>query len=88
MMNEPQKRCFEWLCNICAARGVLPTSCVLEPGSLQQSDVPVFGGDSKCVWKGKFNDTSVAIKTVPSSDRQLEEFDQVRWLSTALDDNS
>ena len=88
MMNEPRKRCFEWLCEICAARGVIPTSCVLSPGSLLQSELPGSSGGFKGVWKGKLNETSVAMKRLRVGFGQLGNSEQVRWLSIALDDNS
>ena len=83
-MDELRKRCFESLCNLCATRGVLPTSCTLNPSDLQHSqDVDYTEWFGK-VWKGKFSETTVAIKKLQVSIVGSEQLKKVRRLSLSM----
>jgi len=62
VMNGLRKRCFKSLCRICATRGVLPGQYVLDAGDLQRPEVAECGGGFGEVWKGRHNETVVAIK--------------------------
>ena len=61
-MNGLRKKCFRSLCRICAARAVLPKIYTLNVDDLRRSEVPDYSGGFGEVWKGRLNETLVAIK--------------------------
>ena len=78
VMNGLRKRCFKSLCRICATRGVLPRPYTLTVGDLQRPEVPDYGGGFGEVWKGRYNETIVAIKKLKGvTATQLDERKEV-----------
>lgn len=78
MMNGLRKKCFRFLCRVCATRGVLPTPYTLKPDDLRRSEVPDYNGGFGVVWRGRYNETTVAIKKLWVNAPQLEKIKQVR----------
>ena len=77
VMNGLRKKCFKFLCRICAARGVLPKLYTLKVDDLQRSEVPDYRGGFGEVWRGRYNETTVAVKklrgvTAPQLERKKE----------------
>lgn len=87
VVNGLRKRCFRFLCKICAIRGVLPTHCALKPDDLQRSEVPDYGGGFGEVWRGKYNETTVAIKKLRVSTPRMEKIKEVRRFIGVAHDN-
>ena len=77
-MNGLRKRCFKSLCRICATRGVLPTQYTLKPNNLRRSEVPDYSGGFGVVWRGRYNESTVAIKKLLLNTTQLGKIKEVR----------
>ena len=76
-MNGLRKRCLKSLCRICAIRGVLPTPYTLKLNDLQRSEVPDYSGGFGVVWRGRYNETTVAIKKLLLNAAQLDKIKEV-----------
>jgi len=87
VMDGLRKRCFKSLCKICATRGVLPTPYALKPNDLQRSEVPDYSGGFGVVWRGRYNETTVAIKKLLLNTTQLEKIKEVRRFTGVVYDN-
>jgi len=85
VMNGLRKRCFKSLCRICAIRGVLPGPYVLNADDLQRSGVADYAGGFGEVWKGRLNETVVAIKKLKGvTAAQFEKRKEVRCSAQVL----
>jgi hypothetical protein len=62
---------------MCATRGALPTPYTLDPNDLQRSEVPNYSGGFGEVWRGRYNETTVAIKKLKVSAPNLEKIKEV-----------
>jgi len=86
-MNGLRKRCFVSLCKMCATRGVLPTPHTLNLNDLHRSEVPDYNGGFGEVWRGTYNETTVAIKKLRLCALQLEKIKEVSRFDVASHDN-
>ena len=77
VMNALRKRCFKFLCKICATREVLPTRYMLEPSDLQPSGAPDYIGGFGRVWKGRAHGRTVAIKRLSVDRNHVEKIREV-----------
>ena len=72
---------------MCATRGVLPTQYTLELNDLHRSEVPDYNGGFGEVWRGRYNETTVAIKKLRLCAPQLEKTKEVRRFDKLSRDN-
>jgi len=86
-MNGLRKRCLKALCRICATRGLLPTLYTLKPSDLQRSEVPDYSGGFGVVWRGRYNETTVAIKKLLLNTARLEKIKEVRRFTQVVRDS-
>jgi hypothetical protein len=77
-MNGLGKKCFKFLCEICATGGVLPTLYTLNPNDLQRPEQADYLGGFGSVWKGRYNGVAVAIKKLNLA--KLDKLKEVRLL--------
>ena len=88
VMNGSRKKCFKFLCRICATRGVLPKLYTLKVDDLQRSEVPDYSGGFGEVWRGRYNGTIVAVKKLRGvTASQLEKKKEVRSPAYVMYDN-
>lgn len=84
-MNGLGKKCFKFLCEICATGGVLPTLYTLNPSDIQRPEQANYTGGFGTVWKGTYNGMVVAIKRLNLSEQDT--LKEVRHFVEMVHDN-